>query len=176
MFIIIGAVNLFSGNVRPAILFFGLGILFYLNLFDVIEIRDFWPVILIIVGLSFIFRKKTIIRTGDNANDIFDEVAIFGGTDKKFHSENLQGGKITTLFGGSNIDLRDSNINGEASIEIFCMFGGVELLVPSNWKVNQDATAILGGVSDERSNIELDTIATLNIRGFVMFGGVELKN
>ena len=125
---------------------------------------------------SFIFRKKTIIRTGDNANDIFDEVAIFGGTDKKFHSENLQGGKITTLFGGSNIDLRDSNINGEASIEIFCMFGGVELLVPSNWKVNQDATAILGGVSDERSNIELDTIATLNIRGFVMFGGVELKN
>ncbi len=176
VFIIIGTINLFSGNPRPALLFFGLGILFYLNLFNILEIRDFWPVVLIIVGLTFIFRKKTIIRSSENKEDIFDEVAIFGGTDKKFISESLKGGKIATVFGGSNIDLRGSKIEDEATIELFCMFGGVEILVPEDWKVNQNATAIFGGVSDERANINADTTTTLNISGFVMFGGVELKN
>ena len=176
VFIIIGAINLFSGNPRPALLFFGLGILFYLNIFDVLDIRDFWPVILIIIGIMFIFRRNTLSKTSENKDDIFDETAIFGGTEKKFTSENLHGGKVTTIFGGSNIDLRGSKIQGEANIEIFCMFGGTEILVPSDWKVNMNATAILGGSSDERSNITDDAVATLNVNGFVMFGGVELKN
>jgi len=176
VFIIIGVVNVFSGNLRPALLFFGLGIFFYLNLFDVIDIRDYWPVILIIIGLTFIFRKSTFIKASENDEDVFDEVAIFGGTDKKFTSENLKGGKITSVFGGSNIDLRGSKIQGEANIEVFCMFGGVEILVPADWKVNMDATAILGGSSDERANINEENVATLNVKGFVMFGGAELKN
>ena len=176
VFIIIGLVNLFSGNLRPALLFFGLGTLFYLDVFYVLDIRDFWPVILIIVGFTFIFRKKTIINTSENAEDTFDEVAIFGGTDKKFTTENFKGGKVTAMFGGSKIDLRGSQINGDANIEVFCMFGGVEILVPEDWKVNMDATAILGGSGDERTNVSDATNATLNIRGFVMFGAAELKN
>lgn len=176
VFIIIGVINLLSGNPRPAFLFFGLGVLFYLNLFDVLEIRDYWPIILIIVGIMFIFRRNSVIKTSENGDDIFDEMAIFGGTERKFTSENLRGGKITTLFGGSNIDLRGSKIQGEANIELFCMFGGTEIMVPEDWKVNMNATAILGGSSDERANINDNTVATLNVNGFVMFGGVELKN
>ena len=90
IFIIIGIINLFSGNPRPALLFFGLGILFYLNIFDVLEIRDYWPVILIIIGIMFIFRRSSVVKSAENAESIFDEVAIFGGTDKKFVSEDLK--------------------------------------------------------------------------------------
>ena len=176
VFIIIGVINLFSGNLRPAFFFFGLGILFYLHVFHVLHIGEFWPIILIIIGITFIFRKSSVVKTSENKDTIFDEVAIFGGTDKKFTSEDLKGGKITTIFGGSNIDLRGSKIQGEANIELFCMFGGTEILVPADWKVNMNATAILGGSSDERANINEDTVATLNVNGFVMFGGVELKN
>lgn len=176
VFIIIGFINLFSGNSRPAFIFFGLGVLFYLDVFDILSIGDFWPLILIIIGISFILRKGPTIKSDENSDEYFDETAIFGGTDKKFISKNLKGGKITSLFGGSKIDLRGSRIEGEASIELFCMFGGTELLVPEDWKVNMNATAVLGGFSDERTNISSKPIGTLHIKGFVMFGGGELKN
>ncbi|MEM6642507.1 MAG: DUF5668 domain-containing protein [Bacteroidota bacterium] len=176
VFIILGVVNLISGNPRPALIFFALGTLFYLDVFDVLDLSDYWPVILIIIGLSFILRRGSVSDVSENKEDIFDEVAIFGGTEKKFTSEQLKGGKITTLFGGSKIDLKSSQIATEANIEIFCMFGGTEILVPEDWDVNMNATAILGGSSDERSVSTTGSNSKLNVNGFVMFGSIELKS
>lgn len=179
IFIILGVVNLLSGNLRPAFIFFGLGTLFYLHIFDVFELRHAWPIILIIVGISFIIRKGSgkSNSSGNSELNFFDEIAILGGTDKTFTSQNLQGGKVTSLFGGSKIDLREANPQeGGASIDLFCMFGGTEIYVPDDWEVNMEATAILGGFSDERKNITPDASKKLHIKGFVMFGGGELKN
>ena len=177
VFVILGVVNLLSGNARPAFIFLGLAVFFYLDVFDVIDIFDAWPVILIIIGLSFIIRQKGQANSsGRNDQDFFDEIAILGGTDKTFTSQNLQGGKITSLFGGSKIDLREAKLAEGASIELFCMFGGSEILVPDDWGVNMEATAILGGFSDERKKVNPNSIGKLHIKGFVMFGGGELKN
>ncbi len=176
VFIIIGIVNILSGNLRPAFIFFGLGVLFYLDVFGILPIWDFWPLILIIIGALFILKTGSIVKTDENSDEYFDEIAIFGGTDKKFNSQNFKGGKITSVFGGSKINLRGSQIANEASIELFCMFGGAEILVPDHWKVNMNATAIFGGLSDERTNISPEPTSTLHIKGFVMFGGGEMKN
>jgi len=174
--IIIGIINLLSGNPRPAFIFFALGALFYLQIFDVLNFRDFWPIVLIIIGLAFIFRGRRNIKDNENDVDYIDEVAIFGGTGKKFTSQNLQGGKISCVFGGSEIDLRGSKLQEGATIDVFCMFGGAEIKVPEDWQVNLDATAVFGGFSDERRNISTEPTATLRIKGFVMFGGGELKS
>jgi len=178
IFILIGVVNLLSGNTKPALIFFSIGALFYLDLFDILQIRHAWPIVLIAIGISFILRKGGKSNSsGNSGQDYFDEIAIFGGTDKTFTSQSLQGGKITSVFGGSKIDLRDARLQPEgASIELFCMFGGTEILVPNDWEVNMEATAILGGFSDERKNVELNATGKLHIKGFVMFGGGELKN
>ncbi|MEP1033992.1 DUF5668 domain-containing protein [Ekhidna sp.] len=177
VFVVLGIVNLISGNGRAAIIFFGLAIIFYLHYYNVIRIGEIWPVILIAIGLSFILRKKSgPRRISESGEDFFDEVAIFGGTERKFVSENLQGGKITCVFGGSEIDLRGSKAQDGAVIEIFCMFGGVELMLPEDWKVNMDATAIFGGFSDARKNVTNSSKTTVHIKGFTMFGGGEIKN
>ena len=176
VFVIIGFINLLSGNPRPALIFFALGGIFYLHYFNVINIRDVWPVILIIIGLSFIFRHKKTPKSEKSDIDFFDEVAIFGGGNKKYVSDNLKGGKISAVFGGSEIDLRGSKPQEGAIIEIFCLFGGVEILVPEDWKVNVATTAIFGGFSDDRSKGSKDPVATVHIKGFVMFGGGEIKN
>lgn len=178
IFILLGVVNLLSGNFRPAFIFFGIGGLFYLDVFDVLEISDAWPVILIIIGLSFIFRgRKKPSTAGANNQHYFDEISILGGTEKTITSQRLQGGKITTFLGGSKIDLREANLQeGGATIELFCMFGGTEITVPPNWEVNMDATALLGAVKDERKNTQAETVGVLHIKGFVMFGGGELKS
>lgn len=176
VFIILGVINLASGNPRPAFFFFGFGIIFYLQVFGIIDFETYWPLIIIVVGLSFLIMRKGSILSSENSDDIFDETAIFGGGNRKFTSKSLKGGKITCLFGGLEIDLRDSVPDNNASIEIFCMFGGVEIIVPEDWKVNQQVTAIFGGFSDDRSKVSQDGNTPVHIGGFVMFGGCEMKN
>lgn len=177
IFIVIGVINLLSGNLRPAVFFFSLGAIFYLHYYDLINLRDAWPIILIIIGISFIFRKKGGPKSvSESTENYFDEVAIFGGTERKFVSDNMQGGKITSIFGGSEIDLRGSNASDGAVIEIFCMFGGVELTLPEDWKVHMNTTAIFGGFSDARKSISQNHTTTVYIKGFTMFGGGEIKN
>ena len=177
VFVVLGIINLLSGNRRSSLIFFGLATIFYLHYYDVINLRDVWPVILIIIELSFILRKKSGPKiTSESSESYFDEVAIFGGTEKKFVSEKLEGGKVSCIFGGSEIDLRGSKAQDGAVIEIFCMFGGVELMLPDDWKVNMDATAIFGGFSDARKTITDKPSANVHIKGFTMFGGGEIKN
>ena len=177
IFVVLGVINLISGSGRSALVFFGLAAIFYLHHYRIVSIGEMWPLILIVIGLSFIFRKrpapKNISETDDN---YFDEIGIFGGTERKYVSESLKGGKITCIFGGSEIDLRGSHAQDGAVIEIFCMFGGVELMLPEDWKVNMDATAIFGGFSDSRKNVVSSSDTTVHIKGFTMFGGGEVKN
>lgn len=177
VFVVLGVVNLLSGNGRTSLIFFGLATIFYLHYFHIVRIGDIWPAILIFIGLSFILKRKSSPkRISESGENYFDEVAIFGGTERKYVSENLQGGKITSIFGGSEIDLRGSKAQDGAVIEIFCMFGGVELMLPEDWKVNMDATAIFGGFSDSRKNVTNSSETTVHIKGFTMFGGGEVKN
>lgn len=177
IFVVFGIINLLSGSGKAALIFFGLAAVFYLHHYDIVRIGEIWPLILIIVGLSFIIgRRSGPKRISERKEDSFDEIAIFGGTERKFVSEKLQGGKITCVFGGSEIDLRGSKAEDGVVIEIFCMFGGVELMVPEDWKINMDATAIFGGFSDSRKNISITSATTVHIKGFTMFGGGEVKN
>lgn len=176
VFVVIGLINFLSGNARAGLIFFGIATVFYLHYYDVVNLRDIWPIILIIIGLSFLLRRSSLPKNIESSEEQFDEVAIFGGTEKKFVSENLKGGKITCVFGGSEIDFRGSKAQEGAVIEIFCMFGGVELMVPDDWKLNMNATAIFGGFSDARKNISDKPSATVHIKGFTMFGGGEIKS
>ena len=177
VFVAIGIINLLSGNGRAALIFFVIATFFYLHYFDILRLRDVWPIIIIIIGLSFILKRRSKLSgPRESSEDTFDETAIFGGTEKKFVSDKFKGGKITCIFGGSEIDLRDVKAQEGAFIEIFCMFGGVDIRVPENWKINSDNVAIFGGFGDERKTTESTQDVTVHIKGFVLFGGGEIKN
>lgn len=108
------------------------------------------------------------------------EFAVFGGGDRAIRSANFRGGSVGVIFGGFDIDLREAVIAGDsASIDVFVLFGGVDLRVPESWNVNVKATPILG--SSEYKPRSSGPLAgsprkTLTVTGVVMFGGVEVKN
>jgi len=147
--------------------------------------RNFWPLLLIVVGVFILFRafpKKTPPSfnpvTGDPM-EVIDETNIFSGSEKRIASQNFRGGKITSIFGGSEIDFTASHLaEGTNVLEVFYMFGGSSITVPNDWVVVNKVTSILGGFSDKR-NVKPtqtpDTGKTLIIQGFVMFGGGEIK-
>ncbi|MEQ8335732.1 MAG: DUF5668 domain-containing protein, partial [Cyclobacteriaceae bacterium] len=104
--ILIGVINLVSGNLRGAFILLGLGAIFYLDVFDIVSIGQLWPAILIIIGLTFLLRRGRMTIPSESSEDYIDEVAIFSGIEKILKSDDFQGGKITSMFGGSKIDLR----------------------------------------------------------------------
>ncbi len=170
--ILIGLIQLVSGKAKAALIFFLIGVFFWMNRFFNYDMSTYWPVILIIVGVFFILRH---VSSRDSSEDEFDTISMFSGTEKKYNSQAFLGGKVTTLFGGTDIDLRESKPADGAIIDIFTMFGGTEITVPESWDVQLDAIALLGGVSDERKSTPANG-PKLRIKGFVMFGGLEVKS
>jgi hypothetical protein len=123
----------------------------------------------------------TLINTGAELNETLNDVNIFGGGEKKIITNNFKGGQLTAIFGGSEIDLRNSHLaQGINAIDITCIFGGTSIRIPQDWHVKSEVTALFGGYSDERSSaikdIPVNPDKLLYLKGLVLFGGVEIKN
>jgi hypothetical protein len=170
-----------SGNKTTGIIFISIGVIAHLP--------EFWPVFLIIIGGYIIYRTKGVSNTGSatdstgefiNDGEQVNDVAVFGGGKKFFQTENFRGGKLTAIFGGSELDLIDCKLaEGEHELDIFAMFGGWTILVPADWRIEIDLIPIFGGFSDSRRkdpNLVQPTDRKLKVKGLVLFGGGEIKN
>lgn len=149
---------------------------------------ELWPLILIVLGAYIIFRRNKpghfkkgfdMKKERISSEDFIEDVSVFGGGNKTLTSQNFKGGEITSIFGGSEIDLRSCVLaEGENEIEITAIFGGSSIMIPRNWNVRIDVMPIFGGFSDKRIRYqdEVDNTRTLVIKGVVIFGGGEIKN
>jgi len=171
----------------------GLGFIFWIPSFAGYYVslhQVFWPLVLIGLGLIILTRRnihgrmRRLHRYSVNAdgtlnNDYLDDVSIFGGGTKRYSSQNLKGGNITAIFGGSEIDLTTANMSTEGTvIDVFAMFGGTKFIIPGSWQVKSEAVSLFGGLTDKRHIKPTDEVAdkTFLIKGLVLFGGIEIKN
>ncbi|HDO27376.1 MAG TPA: hypothetical protein ENH02_04590 [Bacteroidetes bacterium] len=194
LLIAIGIVIVVSSERRiTGYIFIGLGILFWIPVFAGYNIslhQVFWPLVLIAIGLIILNRRNVHdhakrrhgMAQGDGGNlltDYIDDVSIFGGGTKRYTSQNLKGGNITAIFGGSEIEMINANIAPEgAVIDVFTMFGGTKLIIPGSWQVKSEAFSLFGGLTDKRHIKPTEPISdkTILIKGVILFGGVEIKN
>jgi predicted membrane protein len=52
-------------------------------------------------------------------------------------------------MGGIELDLRQAGTeNGTAVIDVFVLWGGIEITVPPDWAVSNEITPIMGGAED----------------------------
>jgi predicted membrane protein len=177
IFIGVGIFVFISGNRSGGFIFAGIGTFFLLKEHFYLNMRDFWPVILIIIGLSFVFRHRRLTNNRETNENFFEAINIFGGGNQIVTSQSLEGGRVTSIFGGSEIDLTKSRALSGTSIDVLTLFGGSEIRVPSDWKVKIEVTAILGGFEDKRTDLSQDEDApVITIKGLTMFGGGEIKS
>jgi predicted membrane protein len=143
--------------------------------------------VIIMLGIYMIFRSsggrfqpKYLASLGQINKDSIDDVAIFGGGEKVITSNNFQGGNITAIFGGSEIDLTACQLaEGNNVLNITAIFGGSTIIVPRNWNVLLNVTPLFGGFSNKirrEPNFVIDQSRTLIIKGIAMFGGGEIKS
>jgi len=188
--VFLGLVFLFGrGKKTTGIILLVIGGVFYLRdvlSFDFNFWEIFWPALLIFMGLMIIFRHRIDRDWGpkrafETDDSVIDEMAIFGGGDRVVNSQSFRGGKVTTVFGGLNYNLLKAKLApGENYIDVFCMFGGMNLVVPDGWNVKIRVMSIFGGFSDKHrfKTPESDgsVESTLIIKGTVVFGGGEIKS
>lgn len=185
-----------SNNKTAGIILIAIGVF---NLFP-----EFWPLILVGLGIYIILKRnnsKSKISPSSNLGegstqnnftsqsggtsaesalqDSIDDVSIFGGGTKNFSSKNFTGGKMTAIFGGSDVHLENCTLaHGRNELDLFVMFGGYEIYVPQDWNVVVDVIPIFGGFSDKRMkdpNRVYEDDKILVIKGMVLFGGGEIK-
>lgn len=112
-----------------------------------------------------------------SSENFIDLLTFMGGGKRKITSENFIGGKVTSIFGGSELDLTSANIiEKECVVDVFTMFGGLEVIVPNDWDVRVDVTSIFGGFDDKRNVVGSDSSKVLIIKGVNIFGGGEVKS
>jgi predicted membrane protein len=144
----------------------------------------FWPSIFIIVGIIFIVTKRkgwgSITSKGMIGEDYVDYVNVFSGGERQVVSQSFKGGKISSVFGGIDLDLTKAKLApGRNELEIACVFGGATIIVPDTWFVTIEVTPVLGGFSDSRKlspGRTIESESQLVIKGAVVFGGGEVKS
>lgn len=161
----------------------------------------YWPVILILLGLSFVFgaRNKPRGRTGcsspaargtrtsDHPGEehmvITDENRLVrslsaSGAQFRIESQAWTGGELSATAAGVEIDLRYARLaEGGATLRLHVVAAGVDIRVPDTWLVIPDVSATLGGVDDVTRPTHGDPSAPrLRLVGSVLLGGVSIRN
>lgn len=117
------------------------------------------------------------MKEGFSSDDFIDSTAIFVGVHKKIVSKNLRGGDITSIMGGTELDLTQADFNGMVKLDVTQVMGATKILVPPHWEVRSEVNALFAGYEDKRQQpAVVNPDKVLILQGTSVFGGIELKN
>lgn len=167
--------------------------------------RFLWPCVLIFVGLLIMLPRRrhrwkhewredygrrwrercgdrftqtfASSREGYSSEDYIDSTAIFGGVHKKIVSKNFKGGDVTSIMGGTELDLTQADFTGVIHLDVTQVMGGTKIIVPPHWEVRSEVTAMFAGFEDKRQQPAVtNPDKVLILDGTSFFGGIELRN
>lgn len=154
-----------------------------LNLWDWDDIqRLFVPVILILVGISILFRDLFRRNTAPKHVEMnYTNVeapeysAIFSSQRVDFPNEVFRGTSINSIFGYVELNLRNAIITEDVVVHCTSIFAGADILVPPNVNVKVSSVPIFGGVSNKVHERNEANAPTIFVNATCMFGGLDIK-
>lgn len=156
------------------------------------DVSRLWPLILVAVGISMLFRGPRlrprrfdhtvgaawVNPPGEGTDSHLDGISVLGGIQRRVTARDFTGGSILACFGGFQVDLTQADIAGDTAVlEVSALFGGGEVRVPPSWEIDIQGHALLGGYTDETHQMASGgKPKRLVVRGTAVFGGVVIKN
>jgi predicted membrane protein len=147
------------------------------------DVWRWWPAVLILLGISIVFKRTAVslpgsARAGAASGDASVSINnILAGSDRRVTSREFKGGDISNILGGTKLDLLESRLApGDWLLTVSTVLGGVEILVPRDWRIEIHPTNMLGGVDDHTRQTPDATGGRLIIKASALLGGIEIKN
>jgi len=158
-----------------------LGLVLLLVSLGILDLRLALALFLLAVGAAIVWRAArspvtaSVAPVADPSKHL-DVSAFMGSIQRALSTQDFRGGNAWAVMGGCEIDLSKASIEtGEAVINTFAFWGGIELKVPADWMVESRGTALLGAFEDTSRRPD-DDRKKLIVTGYALMGGVEVKN
>lgn len=141
-----------------------------------------FPFILVMIGLSIIFKdtinknvSEKIKKLNNEKTEGEEYCATFGGQNADYNGQEFKGANLDAIFGSVELDLKNATISKDQVINANAIFGGIDIIVPANVNIKVKSTPIFGGVSNKVKTQYNESLPTIYINSFCMFGGVDIK-
>jgi predicted membrane protein len=145
-----------------------------------VDLGDLVPLGIAVLGGKLVWdavnRKPRQSSTADPTSEVH-AFAIMSGIQRQSTTRAFHGGDANAIMGGVELDLRNAEIrDGEEPIlDVFAMWGGIEITVPENWRVVSKVLPLMGGFVDKTTSAS-GKGPILIVRGTAIMGAVEVKN
>ena len=146
-----------------------------LNCWDVMRLM--FPVILIIIGFSIIFKdvfKKKIKKNISYKGDSNEQYSVFS-SNRQNVTGTYVGSGINAIFGAYTLDLRNAVVDQDIKIKATAIFGGIDIIVPEGVIVQTTTVPIFGGVSNKAKKTNEVNAPVVLVDCVCMFGGINIK-
>ncbi len=181
IFVLAGVARLLEARDPGSLIWVAVGAALLLHNFGYVDVRRLWPLGMVLGGVLLVWRAFVPCRAARvDTGDRLDALAFMGGSRRSLTTADFQGGSLLAVMGGIEIDLRGASIAaGQATLDAFAMWGGIEITVPRGWAVVNRGIPLLGGFEDSTQPPESSQAGApprLIITGLALMGGVEVKN
>jgi hypothetical protein len=143
------------------------------------DLWDYWPLLLVFIGVSMVWRAwtaGTFTPGGSEGEGRISAVAILGGVKRASSASDFRSAELTAIMGGCDIDLRQASIkNSPAVINVFTIWGGIDIKVPNDWSVELQGVPLMAGFDDKTFHPQ-NSAKRLLVKGLAIMGGVEVLN
>ena len=195
IFVVLGLLHLAKRRCARALPWGGaliaLGVALVLRNLGLLQLRmqDLWPLLLIFGGVCVIAKGFLPPRerhrhwrehhglpppVTEHGNQVLTTV-IMSGSALRNDAQDFQGGELTAVMGGVELDLRQASMQSEAVLRVFALMSGVVVRVPQDWSIQIKSAPILGGLED-KTVPPMQASKRLIIEGDIIMSGIEIKN
>jgi hypothetical protein len=130
-----------------------------------------WPYLLIIVGVWVLYRVRRL-RAWDGPYRAAG-FAFLNSTAERVASATFKAGEFSAVGGACHVDLSAVATNGPgAVVDVFAVFGHIQLLVPAGWQVDNRVLPLLA-----RVGVPTESTATgpvVIVRGSAICGTISV--
>jgi hypothetical protein len=119
--------------------------------------------------------KRAIPSRGDAESDEVALVAVFDGAELRSEAKAFRGGSMLAWYGGVDADLREATLAPDARLSVTALFGGIQLIVPPEWRIEKDIKAVAGGYDVSGEDPDDPDAPVLRLEGHALCGGIAVS-
>jgi predicted membrane protein len=139
-----------------------------------------WPLALVAIGAWLLLSRGAWMQPTIHSDERLNSFVIFGGANPRSESGAFEGGSVTAIFAGTEVDLRGATLAASgAELDVSAAFGGVEVIVPSSWRVAVSGLPIFGGWENKTQHSaagDMGDAPMLKINCLAAFGAIDVHN